>query len=425
MSVIDSTRIQRFLHHAKATFLAEELQHNHQMMEELLNWCLIPDEERVKKVGLFQGYYAQLIETASALHLDPLAYCASQLANGIVSLHQHTQLSQQVIILAYGLTTIRTELKRAEEELHREVKDEQQDPRAESIIDARTGLYRWSYFSIRFAEEQERYRRSGLSFSIVKIKITPLADIAAKEGTLVHNMLLQQVGEQLQAQLREIDQIYRASDDTFYILLPITNDENAFKAMERVRKRFSYIQFDRPNGGEPVKLTLSVGIVMVQATEQQQAELIAWADIALERALHMENNQSYIYLPDQQAISKYQRKKVLIVEDVEMIGEMVREHLASLDYDVEVVKDGEEAYWKALVFHPHLIILDLVLPKMDGFQLLEKLRAVSEMKRVKVIIISSSHKEEDISRAFKLGIRDFIMKPFSMDLIQERVKRLL
>ncbi len=103
-------------------------------------------------------------------------------------------------------------------------------------------------------------------------------------------------------------------------------------------------------------------------------------------------------------------KKILIVEDEEFLAEMYQMKFESEGYDITIASDGPECLEKVETEKFDLILLDLVMPGMDGFQVLEKLRENAETMKTKVYILSNLGQEEEVARAFDKGADGFLIK---------------
>ena len=116
--------------------------------------------------------------------------------------------------------------------------------------------------------------------------------------------------------------------------------------------------------------------------------------------------------------------KILIVEDSKDISSMLKSHLELEGFNTEIASDGIEALEKVKTIKPDLIILDIMLPNVDGWEVLLKIRGGKELK-TPIIILSA--KSEDISKitAFKHGADDYVTKPFDPQELTERVKAIL
>ena len=114
-----------------------------------------------------------------------------------------------------------------------------------------------------------------------------------------------------------------------------------------------------------------------------------------------------------------EKKSVLIVEDEKMIVDLLRFNLAQ-EYEVLTAYDGETGLSLAQERRPDLILLDVMLPKMDGFEVCRLLRAQGD--HVPVIILTAREEEDDKVKGLELGADDYITKPFSMRELKARVK---
>jgi two-component system, OmpR family, alkaline phosphatase synthesis response regulator PhoP len=116
--------------------------------------------------------------------------------------------------------------------------------------------------------------------------------------------------------------------------------------------------------------------------------------------------------------------KILIIEDDPIIQKVYRDKLAIEGYDVDVASDGEEGMNKALNSNPDLVLLDLVLPKINGFYILSELRKNPRTQRTPIIILSNRGREDEIERGMKLGVDDYIVKIFATPIhVVERIQK--
>lgn len=111
-------------------------------------------------------------------------------------------------------------------------------------------------------------------------------------------------------------------------------------------------------------------------------------------------------------------KKILIIEDDESIAEIQKDYLEMRGYSVDCAYDGESGIQKYISGQYSLIILDLMIPKMSGFEILEK---IAEKKKIPVIIVSARDEELSKIKGLNLGADDYITKPFGMGELLARV----
>lgn len=103
-------------------------------------------------------------------------------------------------------------------------------------------------------------------------------------------------------------------------------------------------------------------------------------------------------------------KKVLVVEDDLILAKAYKSKLTKLEYDVVMAGDGQEALEVLRQFKPDIILLDLVLPKKDGFEVLEEIKASPAWKRIPVLVVSNLGQEADVKRAMGLGAVGYVTK---------------
>lgn len=112
-------------------------------------------------------------------------------------------------------------------------------------------------------------------------------------------------------------------------------------------------------------------------------------------------------------------KKILIVEDDREIAELERDYLEANGFSVEIVGDGSLGEKRALEADVDLILLDIMLPGMDGFQVCRKVR---EARNIPILLVSARQEDVDKIRGLGLGADDYIVKPFSPSELVARVK---
>ena len=111
--------------------------------------------------------------------------------------------------------------------------------------------------------------------------------------------------------------------------------------------------------------------------------------------------------------------KILIIEDEEAIAELQKDYLEINEFEVEIENDGQRGLTKALCEDFDLIILDLMLPKVDGYEICKKVR---EEKNIPIIMVSAKKDDIDKIRGLGLGADDYMTKPFSPSELVARVK---
>ena len=119
------------------------------------------------------------------------------------------------------------------------------------------------------------------------------------------------------------------------------------------------------------------------------------------------------------------KEKILVVEDEEDILELVRFSLSQEGYPVICVTNGEDALALAETTSPDLIVLDLMLPGIDGLEVCRKVRERGKAQAAKIIMLTAKSQESDIVKGLEAGADDYLTKPFSPKVLVARVRALL
>lgn len=117
--------------------------------------------------------------------------------------------------------------------------------------------------------------------------------------------------------------------------------------------------------------------------------------------------------------------KILIVEDEKDIRDLVQLHLEKAGFETSLARDGQEAFRKIQSSKPDLIVLDLMLPEMDGKELTKLLKAREDTKQIPIVMLTAKTEEVDRIVGFELGADDYIPKPFSPRELVLRVQAVL
>lgn len=119
-------------------------------------------------------------------------------------------------------------------------------------------------------------------------------------------------------------------------------------------------------------------------------------------------------------------EKILLIEDEDIMIDILEKKLIKEGYKVSVAKDGEEGLKKMREQTPDLILLDIVMPKLNGFEVMEEMNKKEELKNIPVIIISNSGQPVDLDKAQKLGARDWLIKTeFKPQEVIDKIKKQL
>jgi CheY-like chemotaxis protein len=124
-------------------------------------------------------------------------------------------------------------------------------------------------------------------------------------------------------------------------------------------------------------------------------------------------------------MAKESRDRVLIADDNEANVELLEAYLSDMDVETAVAVDGQDTLDKAASFDPHLILLDVMMPKLSGFEVCEKLKNDPKTKRIMILMVTALNEHGDMERAVESGTDDFLSKPVNKEALVKRVENML
>jgi DNA-binding response OmpR family regulator len=115
--------------------------------------------------------------------------------------------------------------------------------------------------------------------------------------------------------------------------------------------------------------------------------------------------------------------KLILAEDEPALGQIIKESLETRNFDVTLCEDGEKALKQYHVINPELLVLDVMMPKKDGFTLAKEIRAIDDA--IPIIFLTAKSQTQDVVEGFTIGGNDYLKKPFSMEELIVRINNLL
>ena len=119
------------------------------------------------------------------------------------------------------------------------------------------------------------------------------------------------------------------------------------------------------------------------------------------------------------------KEHILIVDDEEDVLELIRFNLDKNGYSVDTASTGQEALLKAKAILPDLVVLDLMLPDINGLEICKKLKAYDKTQNTPIIMLTAKGEESDIVTGLELGADDYMTKPFSPKVLVARIRRII
>lgn len=289
------------------------------------------------------------------------------------------------------------------------------------LKDALTDAYSRSYLYERLKDEFERFKRNRVNFSLAFIDIDYFKRVNDTFGHSTGDYVLTQFTAFMIENLRESDCIFRYGGEEFIILLPDATEKQAFMALERLREDFSHQEMSYE--GKTFFVSFSCGVKEVNEGDKSITQLISRCDEAMYMAKNTGRNKVIPYSNLQEQMSY--KKKILVVDDENTILKLVSDRLTEAGYKIIVAENGEKAL--DLVANEYFdgVVLDLILPDIEGLEVCKKIKACSLSRDIRVIILSKKSEEEDIVNGLNSGADDYVTKPFSMVELEARIMRVL
>ncbi|MBU0546593.1 MAG: response regulator [Patescibacteria group bacterium] len=117
-------------------------------------------------------------------------------------------------------------------------------------------------------------------------------------------------------------------------------------------------------------------------------------------------------------------KKILLIEDEKIMVDILQRKLTKEGYDISVANNGKEGLRVMKEINPDLILLDIIMPEMSGFEVMEEMRKDSKLNKIPLIVISNSGQPVEINRVKKLGAEDWLIKTeFDPQEVLEKVRK--
>ena len=117
------------------------------------------------------------------------------------------------------------------------------------------------------------------------------------------------------------------------------------------------------------------------------------------------------------------KKRILVIDDEETLLRILGDRLQFAGYDVYTAHNGTEGLKKAGMTTPHLILLDIVMPDIDGYNVLLQLKKNRKTRSSPVLMLTSKNEEDAIDRAINMGAVDYIVKPFTVSVLLDKIDK--
>ncbi len=309
-----------------------------------------------------------------------------------------------------------TKLENEKEELVLSIKKIEKNAQKDKM----TGLYNYEFFT-RFIQEAHKQVMEGQlnGYCAAVLGIDNIIDINDKYGSRFGDEIIIKAANILADFWPEKEYIFKYKGPYFIIFIPNSEKEKCFNKLDKIRKKIADVNI------KSTSLTLSVGIVNIPLelkNANSWEQIIEAAFYKLNIAKSMGGNR----VIDELELGKgSELLKVLIVEPNEVSRRVLKNMIEDLEYKAITVNDGLKAMSILEKEKISCVLTEKLLPKRDGMYLLNYIKNNSIHMDIPVIFISSVFNTEDIVRAIEFGAEDYILKPYSIDILKTKIKKYL
>lgn len=277
--------------------------------------------------------------------------------------------------------------------------------------DAVTGAYNERYY-------QEKYRSRILTAGVAVLRVDDFKAANDVYGRYAGNSVLETVAGVLRRNLGEKDRLIRRGEDRLLLLLPEVGQSDFGQKLEHLRLQLAAAGVP---GYSHLHISVSIGGVWIRDGEVSAA--VEHAERLATYAQMQKNTVITEQQPERTAAAPvHRRQSVLIVDDSELNRKMLGQMLGSR-FDIAEAASGEVCLQllEQNATGISIVLLDIHMPGIDGFTVLEEMNRKNLLEQIPVIMISSEDTVDAVRRAFDLGASDYISRPFDAKVVYQRI----
>lgn len=287
--------------------------------------------------------------------------------------------------------------------------------------DELTGVYTRKHFIEEFEKNRNLFLENAQPFAVAFMDLDDFKSINDTYGHLAGDDVLVKFSEVMRTHVEPDGSVFRFGGDEFLLLIPESEGDRAKQIIENLREDVNDLNMTDKQTGEAIRLSFSAGVAEYTSEEQTKTTLLEKADKALYAAKEQGKNLTVM----QNEVKELEKNRILVVDDEQLLVSIIQTRLGYLGYDVDHAKDGQEALLKLEANEYDLILLDIMLPKVTGTEVLKRIKGKELNRTAKIMMISGRHSESSVLESLRLGAHDFFEKPFSLDVLEHKIKKLL
>ncbi|RMF92330.1 MAG: diguanylate cyclase [Candidatus Schekmanbacteria bacterium] len=283
------------------------------------------------------------------------------------------------------------------------------------LKDNLTGLYNHNYFQ-EFLQKKIVSNENKTPFGIALIDIDSFSLYNRSLGSIKGNEALKKISETIREHLTENDFCARYGGDVFAVIFDGASAEKHLNCLEDIR-----LKVENDFNG---KITISAGFAFFPDDGENHIELINNVKHSLHHAKISGKNRVH-YLEKNISSELDKKATILIVDDSPLSIRMIADILSPLDYNIISAKSGIEALSLLKSTDIDLILLDIIMPEINGYEVCRTIKNNKKTAEIPIIMVTSLNDEESKYKSLEAGADDFITKPFNRPEIIARTKNLI
>jgi two-component system, cell cycle response regulator len=297
------------------------------------------------------------------------------------------------------------------------------------LIDELTQIYNRKYLADSLPRYFHDFKRTRQAFSVGIVDIDFFKKINDTYGHLMGDQILKDFAQYLKQNVRTLDMVYRYGGEEFILVFPKASKEETKERLNELMKGFSNIEYTYEE--KSFSVTFSAGICEVDDESISMEEAVKRADHSLYEAKRLGRARVECL---QTLPSQHQRTiiNISVIDDDVIIRALLAQLLESLkikhiELNIKTFEDGPSFLQSEHVKEDvnHFIVLDGVMPIMDGLEVLQAIKQSDNAHKYKVLMLTGRNSKKEIEQALKLGVDDYVTKPFYTQELRTRIQRIL
>ena len=271
------------------------------------------------------------------------------------------------------------------------------------IEDNLTGIFNHGFFQLSLDRLMESAKRGAAPFTLAMLDVDNFSSFNERHGALQGDLVLREVAAAIKAQLRQTDVAARFTGDGFAVMLPDTDLINACTIMDQIQHRVASLQNN--------DVTVSIGLAAYPQDGENKKDLLQRTVSALEQARTRGSNSLFYFDHAPRQAANGDHPLVLLVDDEPLNLKLLEALMVPLKYDIIKAANGMEALDVIAENNIDMVLLDVMMPEMDGFEVCQRIKANEGTRMIPVVLVTALDDVDSKVKGIEAGADDFITKP--------------